>query len=255
MIVFFRKLRQTLLTQSKIAHYLLYALGEIVLVVIGILIALQINSWNEDRKDRIAEAGYYCKFLEDVKQDGVIIQTQLKETKNRLHAANIFLQNLQQKTVDTKALAFQMASAVTNVDFKLEPTKTAFEDLKSSGSLKIIKDLELKDKLVTYYSTIQGIMTVINENNIGISLRFKNNNDRLSTGWVYHIEKQDGFDSTLINLDDLKRRVGLTEETKVRLMNDGLVYIGTSSRNLLLFEELGMEVARMRLILEAKCKE
>ena len=50
MIKFFRKIRQRLLTENKFSKYLIYAIGEIVLVVIGILIALQINNWNESRK-------------------------------------------------------------------------------------------------------------------------------------------------------------------------------------------------------------
>ena len=50
MIKFFRKIRQELLTENKFSKYLLYAIGEIVLVVIGILIALSINNWNENRK-------------------------------------------------------------------------------------------------------------------------------------------------------------------------------------------------------------
>ncbi len=50
MIHFFRKIRQQLITQNKVSKYLLYAVGEIVLVVIGILIALQINNWNESKK-------------------------------------------------------------------------------------------------------------------------------------------------------------------------------------------------------------
>ena len=53
MIKFFRKIRQSLLTENKFSKYLLYAIGEIILVVIGILIALQINNWNDNRKSRI----------------------------------------------------------------------------------------------------------------------------------------------------------------------------------------------------------
>ncbi|MDX1463776.1 MAG: DUF6090 family protein [Marinirhabdus sp.] len=52
MIKFFRRLRHRLLNENKVGKYLIYALGEIVLVVIGILIALQINSWNDYNKDR-----------------------------------------------------------------------------------------------------------------------------------------------------------------------------------------------------------
>ena len=52
MISFFRKIRQNILKQGKTTRYFKYALGEILLVVIGILIALQINNWNEARKQK-----------------------------------------------------------------------------------------------------------------------------------------------------------------------------------------------------------
>lgn len=55
MLKFFRKIRQQLLTENKVSNYLIYAIGEIVLVVIGILIALQINNWNENTKLEIEE--------------------------------------------------------------------------------------------------------------------------------------------------------------------------------------------------------
>jgi hypothetical protein len=55
MIKFFRKIRQNLLTQGKTGKYFKYAIGEIVLVVIGILIALGINNWNEHRKNKESE--------------------------------------------------------------------------------------------------------------------------------------------------------------------------------------------------------
>ena len=51
MIKLFRKIRQKMLTENKFSKYLLYAVGEIILVVIGILIALSINNWNENRKE------------------------------------------------------------------------------------------------------------------------------------------------------------------------------------------------------------
>ena len=50
MIKFFRKIRRRLLTENKISKYLIYAIGEIVLVMIGILLALQVNNWNENQK-------------------------------------------------------------------------------------------------------------------------------------------------------------------------------------------------------------
>jgi tetratricopeptide (TPR) repeat protein len=66
MIKFFRKIRQNLLTENKFSKYMLYAIGEIILVVIGILIALQINNWNEYRKAYNNELQLYLKILDDI---------------------------------------------------------------------------------------------------------------------------------------------------------------------------------------------
>ncbi len=63
MIKFFRKIRQRLLTENKFSKYLIYAVGEILLVVIGILIALSINNWNESRKTRLQD----FEFLNNLK--------------------------------------------------------------------------------------------------------------------------------------------------------------------------------------------
>jgi len=65
MIKFFRKIRHRLLTENKFSKYLIYAFGEIILVMIGILLALQVNSWNQKRLDSLEEK----KILSSLKQD------------------------------------------------------------------------------------------------------------------------------------------------------------------------------------------
>lgn len=70
MIKFFRKIRQKLLTENKFSKYLLYAIGEIILVVIGILIALQINNSNELNKQRAKEV----QFLKNLKSDLIYLK-------------------------------------------------------------------------------------------------------------------------------------------------------------------------------------
>jgi len=67
MISFFRKIRQNLLNEGKTARYFKYAIGEIVLVVIGILIALQINDWNQRRIDRGNEDRYLMAIVSEIK--------------------------------------------------------------------------------------------------------------------------------------------------------------------------------------------
>ena len=69
MIKFFRRIRQNLIMENKTSKYFKYAIGEIVLVVIGILIALQINNWNENRKDKIKEHAYLTNLKKDILED------------------------------------------------------------------------------------------------------------------------------------------------------------------------------------------
>lgn len=66
MLKFFRTIRKKLIEQDNIRKYLLYALGEILLVVIGILIALQVNTWNENRKIAHEEQAILTRLLEDL---------------------------------------------------------------------------------------------------------------------------------------------------------------------------------------------
>ena len=69
MIKFFRKIRQRLLTENKFSKYLIYAIGEIILVVIGILIALSINNWNQDKQQQKILNNIYATIKADLQQD------------------------------------------------------------------------------------------------------------------------------------------------------------------------------------------
>ena len=75
MIKFFRHFRKTFLSENKFSKYFLYAIGEIILVVIGILIALQINNWNENRKSIAMGEEYLSGIKEDIKKDLVLIDS------------------------------------------------------------------------------------------------------------------------------------------------------------------------------------
>ena len=86
MIKFFRKIRQKLLTENKFSKYLLYAIGEIVLVVIGILIALQINNWNELRKANNREHSLYQNILIDLENEDVRLNSALGQYKQHSDA-------------------------------------------------------------------------------------------------------------------------------------------------------------------------
>ena len=69
MIKFFRKIRQNLLSEGKTGKYFKYAIGEIVLVMIGILLALQVNNWNQRLKNEELSKLYYSDFISEVSSD------------------------------------------------------------------------------------------------------------------------------------------------------------------------------------------
>lgn len=69
MIKFFRKIRYDLIEKNKTGKYLKYAVGEIILVVIGILIALSINNWNENLKNKKLETSYLKRIYKDLDND------------------------------------------------------------------------------------------------------------------------------------------------------------------------------------------
>ena len=78
MIKLFRNIRQSLINEGKTSKYLKYAVGEILLVVIGILIALQVNNWNNDRLTKRNEVNQVKLILEDAKADSIFFHERLK---------------------------------------------------------------------------------------------------------------------------------------------------------------------------------
>ena len=93
MIKFFRKIRQRLLTENKFSKYLIYAIGEIILVVIGILIALSINNKNDELSERKAEKTFYRNIKQQLLDDAQNIESQVQYnsvyTKQFRHAIEV----------------------------------------------------------------------------------------------------------------------------------------------------------------------
>jgi len=83
MIKFFRKIRQNLLSEGKTGKYLKYAIGEIVLVVIGILIALQINNWNNNRIEHLKEEVLISNIIEDLIYDYETLTELIKQAQSK----------------------------------------------------------------------------------------------------------------------------------------------------------------------------
>ncbi len=156
MIKFYRKIRQQLLSEGKTDRYLKYAFGEIILVVIGILIALQINNWNEERLERKSE----YKILKDLK---VEFEANLYDL-NRVTAQHKLVfdefRELQKLTVAEAYDSPILDSLILSVHkwFSFTQRPGASENLISSGNLNIISNEVLRDLINQWSGVVNDVM-------------------------------------------------------------------------------------------------
>ena len=234
------------------SRYLFYAVGEIVLVVIGILLALQIDAWNQNRLDRRVESQYYMRFLEDVLLDEELIRIQIEETEKRLLGANRLLAALQGGTQDMEEVASAITESISQSSFKIHPTQTTFEDIKSSGNIHLIKDLRLKKIMESYYVFMDGVMDNVNDNSSRLAVRMLQKQDVLGTGLVQLAQRQNGITDTIVDLVLLTKASQMTPNNRLVLINDAVYYLTLSSRNLQHLNSLKNKVSEMKSILEIK---
>ncbi|HMC00659.1 MAG TPA: DUF6090 family protein [Flavobacteriaceae bacterium] len=168
MIKFFRNIRKKLLAEDKIGNYLKYAIGEIVLVVIGILIALQINNWNENRKDRITENIVLTNLELDIEEDIKALQIHIKSQEIWIEDCVAILKHLENE----KGFIGQDTLFKQINDLLIRSTsgqsKTTYETLKSTGKIDLIRNEALKKKIVLHYNILQDFSdnTINNNTNL-----------------------------------------------------------------------------------------
>ena len=151
MINFFRKIRKQLADDNKPMKYLRYAIGEILLVVIGILIALSINNWNESRKERIFERKVLSEILVDTEEDLTEMDSALASQKSNQISYNIILNQFERSLEYNDSLDSHFANALKM--WSLSPNSTAFEMAKTEG-MHIIKNDSIRTmvaKINDYY--------------------------------------------------------------------------------------------------------
>lgn len=147
MIKFFRKIRQNLLSEGKTGKYFKYAIGEIVLVVIGILIALSINNWNENRKDSIEEKAILESLLENLKLSKIQSESLISE-ENQLkqNLIQILGIDFNDNKVNAKIIS---DSIFKNAVWDLQsdtPTFNTYNNLKNTNKLSLIKNKKINEK-------------------------------------------------------------------------------------------------------------
>ncbi len=147
MIKFFRKIRYDLMEKNKTGKYFKYAIGEIVLVVIGILIALSINNWNEAKKERAKEINYLknlkIDLVTDLENNEHFSVLRFETSKN----CSFLLNTASPKTIkETKEYTDKYDKILYWHAYV--PSNNTFKELLSSGNLNLIKNDSIKNALL-----------------------------------------------------------------------------------------------------------
>jgi len=157
MIKIFRNIRKNLIMENKTSKYFKYAIGEIVLVVIGILIALQINNWNENRKNSQYEQNYLQRILKDLHKDQTELEMHLNKDTLKLDAFTQMMRMIRTNSITSNQQAFLGAlNSVQGANW-FEGNDVVFSEMKFSGKLALITSEELRESIQNYYKHVEEV--------------------------------------------------------------------------------------------------
>lgn len=149
MIKFFRKIRKSLLMENKTSKYFKYAIGEIVLVVIGILIALQVNNCNNNQQLEKVQIKYLNEIANNLKNDLHDVRFNINFNETRLNSSKVVLENLKNDAVYSDTLDVYYGSLLYTT--RSVVNYSAYETLKFKG-LEIITNDNLRNAITKLYS-------------------------------------------------------------------------------------------------------
>ena len=152
MIKFFRNIRKALLAEGKLGKYLFYAFGEVLLVVIGILLALQINAKYEASKKEKLKNVYIDRLVNDLKLDTLNINTTTAAVAKSQVAIEEFIASLNTDTAQDTL--YEVTSEFFDIGWIINDytaTDNTYKDLSQTGNMNIIGDPELIEALIKYY--------------------------------------------------------------------------------------------------------
>lgn len=220
MINFFRKIRKKLLNQNMTGKYLKYAFGEIVLVVIGILIALQINTWNDFRKDRIEEQNLLKNILEDLNRDKEVFDINIQNNEFHKAVLDSMLHVISFKQ-DYNKMDFLRHNQLFSFFGKFLESKGTYLESLSSGKLSLIQSDSLRGAILAYYEV--DLKTLGPDIIVDNDMKYLRQewNDLLSHSWEYAMAF--GINTTFPQLD-VKEICKNPRYRKILMQKRGLIH-------------------------------
>jgi len=147
MIKFFRHIRKSLLMENKTGKYFKYAIGEIILVMIGILLALQVNNWNENRLAKLEEKSILSNLNQEFLQNKEALKNDLKVSDEAYQSGLIIMDLIGKSRTELESINTDSILYKTVEYNSFNPSENALSDLLQSGRLQILQNEKLKDLL------------------------------------------------------------------------------------------------------------
>ncbi|MEX0997367.1 MAG: hypothetical protein WDZ45_09995 [Flavobacteriaceae bacterium] len=168
MIKLFRNIRKKLIEQNKVRNYFFYAIGEIILVVIGILIALQVNNLNESKAKNSQEAVYLNFILDDLLLQKQENSTQRKSITEHISIDNQLIEYISNRFMVGNDQRTEVKSVLSTlvVGRTYGAYEATFLDLTSSGNIALISNQALKNQIIQHYQIQKRDRDVINNNTL-----------------------------------------------------------------------------------------
>ena len=217
MIKFFRKIRQQLLAQNRFTKYLFYAIGEIILVVIGILIALQVNNWNQSRNDKKFEITMLQEIKSSLESDLDYSQMIIRRVKVKEDGIQELLKMTASNQMYSDSILLEVYNTM-NTPVSFDINKGGYEAIKSVGIDKISNDSLRKMLIQTYevqFSIVEQIMGNIFEEFDNKDYKLKLHNALWKRVRIQLPDKSFKLVSKPINGEDFLSRSELMDRIKI----------------------------------------
>ncbi len=151
MIKFFRKVRRKLLDEGNLKKYILYAFGEVLLVMIGILLALQVNNWNGNKKDRKTETKLLIELKVNLKSNLTKLQSDLKKETRSIKSIEFVVDHITKRKEYHDSLDMYFKKALFSPDIVL--STSGYEAIKSRG-FEIVNNDTLRKSIIELYDVV-----------------------------------------------------------------------------------------------------
>lgn len=160
MIKFFRHIRKALIEKNQMGKYFKYAIGEILLVMVGILLALQVNEWNKERNRKSEEKVIIEQLIEDLKMSQTDLQDMVKVLRENAKSSAIVCHAFWKKDLPHDSIFGHMRRPMGTATYS--PTLGTAKSLISSGNIAVIKSDSIKNHITSYVEKVDYKLKDIN---------------------------------------------------------------------------------------------